>query len=74
MFIVNNYNDFKDLQLQHSYNTRGKNILQEDKPNYSYLQKNVTYSLLTLWNKLPEKFKSLPNEVQKQKLKSFLID
>lgn len=74
MFIVNNYDDFKDLQLQHSYNTRGKNILQEDKPNYSYLQKNVTYSLLTLWNKLPEKFKSLPNKVQKQKLKSFLID
>lgn len=74
MFVLNNFEEFKCMKNDHPYHTRGKNYLIQDRANYTYLQKNVTYSLLKIWNKLPEIFKGHPFHVKKRKLKNFLLN
>lgn len=71
IFVINNISEFKNLE--HPYNTRGKNYLIEEKANFTYLQRNVTYSLLAIWNKLPENFKNRTLNAQKSGLKRFLM-
>lgn len=77
IFIMKNYDDFKKYELKHIYNTRNKNILIQEKTDSTYIQKNASYSLFEIWNKLPDSFKSIINfrniQSQKFKLKKFLL-
>lgn len=53
MYIIINYNDYKTLVLKHEYNTRGKTHLSAEKTTYTYIKKNVTHFIITIWNELP---------------------
>lgn len=73
MYVSNNFNDFKELLLSHEYNTRGKNYLSREKTNFSYIQRNAVYFIITVWNKFPQNFKCMPIAIQRKRLKMFLV-
>lgn len=72
MYVINNFTNFEMLMLDHCYDTRGKTHLSLEKPNYAYIQKNVVHSLVNIWNKMPQTFKTRPKIIQKKTLKKFL--
>lgn len=73
MFAIRNSSILTDFQHDHIYNTRNKDLLYTTRANFSYLQKNIVYMLLKIWNLLPTSFKTLTVGRQKLKLKKFLI-
>lgn len=72
-FILGNSSFFVDLQGQHNYDTRFKSNLRSEKPNFSFIQKNVTFNILKVWNKLPISVRQQPANLIKIKLKKFLL-
>lgn len=59
--------------LEHSYDTRNKTLLSTNKKNYSYIQRNVEYSVIKIYNKLPDNIRNLHTEAMKRKLKQILV-
>nr|CAI5858854.1 unnamed protein product [Callosobruchus analis] len=45
----------------HNYTTRSKNNLKTVQPKFTYIQRNVQYSTIKIWNKLPENVRMLLN-------------
>lgn len=75
IFIKQNINLFVNFNLSHLYSTRNKNnLVNENIIKYSYIQKNVPYSLLGIYNKLPISIKNLSNKDIKIKLNQILIE
>lgn len=72
MFVYDNWQFFKNLKLTHNYPTRNKSYLVGDKYNFSYLQKNVDFSLIKMYNFLPECVRGLARNKLKATLKIFL--
>lgn len=71
IFVKENSNMFHSLD--HDHDTRKKKLLTTSKKNYTYIQKNVEYSLIKIYNKLPYKLKSLPINRMKYTLKLILL-
>lgn len=53
MFICNNRDLLENCDRQHSHNTRNRSDLISDRMNYTYLQKNVKFAIIKIYNKLP---------------------
>lgn len=73
LFAIRNSSILIDFHHDHIYNTRNRDLLYADRPNFSYLQKNIVYMLVKIWNLLPISFKTLKENQQKIRLKIFLI-
>lgn len=73
-FVLDNKDLFLDFRRSHQHNTRRKLNLRPPKINFSYLQKNVEYQIISIFNKIP-----LYNRINdsdkklKQKMKKYLI-
>lgn len=73
VFVLENWNLFGHRRLEHEYDTRHRLQLVSDKYNFSYLQKNIDYSLIKIFNSLPENFTlSMPKNKVKKCLNIFL--
>lgn len=59
LFVSKNGDLFEDSTLNHKYCTRNKANLVSNKYNFSYLQKNVEYSIKKVFNSLPEGIRNL---------------
>lgn len=70
VFILENRSFFNNNE--HIYNTRNKENLKIEKTNYTYLQKNVKYTIIKIWNKIPIVSRNLPKEHLKKQLKTYL--
>lgn len=73
MFILKNQDLFEGCRLNHTYATRNKDHLKLTKLQYAYLQKNVPYSALQIFNKFPSEFKKLPLTRVRHLMKFFLV-
>lgn len=73
LFISKNKDLFGDIS-NHKYNTRHKDNISCETFRYSYLQKNVTFSIINIYNKLPKNVRNLPLNKLKHKLKVFLVN
>lgn len=73
-FILNNYSLFEELGGQHRYSTRFRDNLRTDRPNYTFVQRNVKFNILKVWNKLPVSFRDQPSKGILTKLRRFLIE
>lgn len=72
MLVINNPSLFTEMEYRHVYNTRNMNDLRMDRARFTYIQKNVSYNVVSIWNKLPQSFKNKPKSMQKIQLKHFL--
>lgn len=72
LFVKKSPDLFLDCTLNHSYNTRNKDDLQSFKYRYCYLQRNVKFSIKSVWNKIPIHIKNLPTNQLKDKIKPWL--
>lgn len=70
VFILENRSLFNSHS--HFYNTRNKENIKSDKINYAYIQKNVQFTSMKIWNKIPVVLRNLPKEQLKKKLKLYL--
>lgn len=71
IFVKENILLFKTLE--HEHNTRYKKNLSTNKINFSYIQKNVEFSITKIYNKLPSELKNLHINKLKRELKQILI-
>lgn len=72
LFVKENNSLFDIHKKQHTHNTRNKNDLNTTTPNFTFVQKNVPYSIIKIYNKLPETIRNLSLKEFKSKLKIFL--
>lgn len=73
LYVTENYSLFKNFEKKHIYPTRNKLDLSTDKPNFTYVQKNVPYSIIKIYNKLPRYIKELPIRKLKIHLRNLLL-
>lgn len=74
LFVVENKCLFANSKREHEYDTRNKTDLKTlNKPKFTYIQKNVHWSVIQIYNKLPGPFRNLPKNELKKKLKSYLL-
>lgn len=71
-FILKNPDLFENQKVEHKYDTRQKQNLKTDIPQFSYLQKNVTFNIVKVWNSLPTTFRQLPKKKIEHKIKQLL--
>lgn len=74
VFILDNKEVFSECTKNFKYNTRNKKDLMADGSKYTYIQKNVHFSIIKIWNKLPSEFRVLPKRILKNKLKTYLLN
>ncbi|KAL3288844.1 hypothetical protein HHI36_003290 [Cryptolaemus montrouzieri] len=73
MFVAENYSLFREMEGNHEYDTRNKKCLIQIKTEFTYIQQNVSYMIVTIWNKLPIEFKRQALGKKKMNLRRFLI-
>nr|CAI5828310.1 unnamed protein product [Callosobruchus analis] len=73
IFVRKNLDLFDDSIPEHNYSTRNKCNLIPDRARYTYIQRNVKYSIKKIWNKVPVLFRNLPPHILKFRLKNFLL-
>lgn len=73
IFIKENSTLFKDCDRGHQHDTRYKDDMNNMKSTFTYIQRNVQYSIIKIFNKIPVKLRSLDIRAVKRKLKSILI-
>lgn len=71
-FILDNHSLFADMVGKHDHDTRYKSNLITGKINYTYIQRNVTFSIMKVWNKLPLTLRAQHPRVIKKRLRAFL--
>lgn len=71
-FLINNPTFFNHQKRTHEHNTRQKDSLKTSTPHFSYLQKNVTFTITKIWNSLPQSFRKKNNKTIEIQLKKFL--
>lgn len=74
LFIKQNPELFSGHHRNHKYSTRKKENLLESKTNYTFLQKNVHFSIIKIYNRISEEVRRLDIKTLKVKLKNLLID
>lgn len=74
MFVFRNKDLFEACRLDHSYNTRYASNLICERYVFSFLQRNVTFMMMKIYNFLPEKWRAMTWNRLKSTLKHFLID
>lgn len=73
LFVKDNVDLFQDNQLNHLYDTRHKSNLISEKCNFAYIQKNVQFSIVKIFNFLPKTVRVLPRSQLRSCLIKFLI-
>lgn len=73
LFIKQNSDLFSEHSRNHNYNTRSRDDLVNIKSNFSYIQKNVQFSVIAIFNKLPLEWRNLNVGHLRYKLKSHLL-
>lgn len=73
IFVCENRDLFSECDLKHEYNTRHKTNLVPEKYNFTYLQKNVKFSIIKIFNCFPEKIRKLPRNKLEAVLKRYLV-
>lgn len=73
IFVSENKEFFLDCVRTHGYDTRGKHNLVNEKYKYTYLQRNVKYSIIKIFNSLPENKRNITSSLLKKWLKHCLI-
>ena len=71
LFVVDNRNLCEDSSDRHSYMTRNRRDLISDRYNFSYLQRNVEYTVKKIYNSFPENVRNLPGNRLKQVVRAF---
>lgn len=75
IFVLENKSLFKDCDRVHPHNTRNKHeLIVPNIPNFSYVQKNVQFSIIKIYNRLPNEIIILPDRKLKLQLKKILIN
>lgn len=74
VFVYDNKSLFKEPELKHQYSTRNRDMLQTNKSNYTYVQKNVKHSIVKLYNTFPLSVTDLPRPRLLSTLKNYLLD
>lgn len=74
IFVSENKDLFESCDRKHEYHTRLKNCLIADRCKYSYIQKNVQYSIIKIYNNFPLKFQNLQKSQLKKILKNYLFN
>lgn len=74
IFIVKNMSLFADYDRFHLYDTRNKNDLLNIKANFTYVQRNIPFSIIKIYNKLPEIYKNQPLKKLKENLRATLLE
>lgn len=72
IFIKQNSDLFEDHSRTHSYDTRQKEDLLNIRSNFTYLQKNVQFSIMKIFNKLPLSLRSLNLHLLRKRLREVL--
>lgn len=73
MFVRENRDLFSECDLKHEYDTRHKTNLVPEKYNFTYLQKNVKFSIIKIFNCIPDNIRNLPRNKLRPLLKRYLI-
>lgn len=73
MYVCDNRDLFIDCDSKHDYDTRYKTNLVPEKYNFTYLQKNVKYSIIKIFNCVPDRIRNLPKNKLKSILKKYLV-
>lgn len=71
-FVMRNPDLFENHKIEHNYDTRQKQNLRTEIPQFSYLQKNVTFNIIKIWNSLPITLRQQPNKKVEQKIGQLL--
>lgn len=74
MFVHTNSDIFETYMNNHRYATRHKLNLLPEKCNYSYIQKNVNYVILKIYNSFPESVRALCKTEVKRLLTKYLLE
>lgn len=74
MFVKDNEDLFLEARREHSHNTRNKQDLKNVKCNFTFIQKNVNFNLIKIFNKLPLQLRVLKSKKLKKTLKTILIE
>lgn len=72
LFMNENKAYFSDCVKTHKYDTRKKEDLVNERYKYTYLQRNVKYNIIKIYNLLPEDKRNIPSRNLKKWLKSIL--
>ena len=73
VFVLSNKDLFEEFQQKHSYVTRFKANLVPEKCNFTFIQKNVPYCALKIFNYFPKCVRDLPEDRVKIVVKNYLI-
>lgn len=73
MFVLRNSDLFAEFHQKHEYSTRFKMNHLPEKCNFSYIQKNVHYSALKIFNSFPKSLRDLPEVKAKNIVKNYLL-
>ena len=74
MFVHENSELFEDCLRVHEHNTRSKGDLLNKKFKYSYLQKNVQFTIIKIYNGFPVGLRGLPKSKLKFIIRQYLIE
>lgn len=72
IFIKENTDLFQDFQRSHAYELRNKKDLNLPAYKLTRLQRNATFLIVKIYNKVPSEVRGLPTTILKRKLKDFL--
>lgn len=73
LFVHNNKDLFQECIRAHEHNTRLKNDLKPNVSKYSYIQKNVHFCILRLYNSFPNHVRILRTNCMKLVIKNYLV-
>lgn len=73
-FILQNKTLFQSNVKVHGYDTRHGDDFLLDRTKYSFVQRNVHYSLLKIWNHVPSDLRSLKERVFLRTVKNALLN
>lgn len=71
-FVQENQDLFEDHKKKHNYQVRYKDDLNLPAYKLTRLQRNATFAVIKIYNKIPNELRKLPHVLLKKKLKSFL--
>lgn len=73
LFVHKHSDLFQQNIRDHSYNTRTKYNFKANQTNFTYLLKNIPFSLIKIYNRVPENIRKLNYKQLKNKLLNYLI-
>jgi len=72
MFVKKYYSFFKQAEKTHKHETRHKSLLNVPQTKLTFVQRNVTSRIITIYNNIPNEIKNLEGAAQRRSLKAYL--